>query len=151
MEVVSLSGTSGGAVCAALLWFALEKNDAPVWGRLMDFWKDNTAQSWVEQAFNQLVVGSIRLANRGLLPTLQLSPASPLVRTITAAATIGQRQTFRDFRALLESHIDFDEIEAWGPRCKAPILIIGAANVSTGRLTKFISLHQSVRVEHLLA
>ncbi len=150
-EIVSISGTSGGAVCAALLWFALEKTETPVWGRLMDFWKDNTAQSWLEQAFNQLVVGSIRLANRGLLPTLQLSPASPLVRTITAAATIGQREAFRDFCALLESHIDFNEIEGWGPRTKPPILMIGAANVSTGRLTKFISLHQPIRVEHILA
>lgn len=150
-EIVSISGTSGGAVCAALLWFALEKNETPPWDRLMGFWKDNTAQSWLEQAFNQLVVGSMRLANRGLLPTLQLSPALPLVRTMTTAATIGQRETFRDFRALLESHIDFNEIESWGPRTKPPILMIGAANVSTGKLTKFISFHQPIRVEHILA
>ena len=58
-EIVSISGTSGGAICAALVWFALEKNEAPVWGRLIDFWQDNTAQTWLEQAFNQLVVASI--------------------------------------------------------------------------------------------
>jgi NTE family protein len=29
--------------------------------------------------------------------------------------------------------------------------MIGASNVTTGKLTKFISLHQPVRVEHLLA
>jgi NTE family protein len=73
-DLVSISGASGGAVCAALLWFALEKNETPTWGRLMGFWRDNTAQRWLEQAFNQLVVGSIRLANRGLLPTPTAQP-----------------------------------------------------------------------------
>ena len=52
-EVVSISGTSGGAVCAALLWFAFEKGERPLAGRLMAFWKDNTAQGWLEQVFNQ--------------------------------------------------------------------------------------------------
>jgi NTE family protein len=28
-ELVSISGTSGGAVCAALLWFAFEKDEDP--------------------------------------------------------------------------------------------------------------------------
>src|SRR5689334_1140173 len=44
-ELVSISGTSGGAVCAALVWFASEKDERPVWGRLMRFWEDNTAQN----------------------------------------------------------------------------------------------------------
>jgi NTE family protein len=150
-EVVSLSGTSGGAICAALLWFAFEKDESPLWGRLMDFWKDNTAQGWLEQIFNHFVVGSIRMVNRGLLPTLQLSPSSSLMQTMTTAATIGHRENFRDFRALLESHIDFNEIDSWGPRVKRPVLMIGAANVSTGKMTKFISLHRAIRVEHILA
>jgi NTE family protein len=118
-EIVSISGTSGGAICAALVWFALEKNEAPVWGRLMEFWQDNTAQSWLEQAFNQFVVSSIRLVNRGLLPTFQLSPALPFVKTVIAAATVGQREVFWNLRALLQSHIDFDEIRPGG---RGPIL-----------------------------
>ena len=89
-EVVSISGTSGGAICAALLWFAFEKDESPPWGRLMAFWKDNTAQCWLEQIFNHFVVGSIRMVNRGLLPTLQLSPSSSLVQTMTTAAMIGR-------------------------------------------------------------
>lgn len=150
-EIVSISGTSGGAVCAALVWFALEKGENPIWGRLMAFWKDNTAQGCLEQAFNHFVVGSLRMANTGLLPMLQLSPSSPFLQMVTAVATIGHREKFKNFRTLLESHIDFDEVESWGPRAKRPILIIGAANVSTGKLTKFISLHQPIRAEHILA
>lgn len=150
-DVVSISGTSGGAICAALVWFAFEKDEDPLWGRLMNFWKDNTAQGWLEHTFNQLVVESIRLANRGLVPTMQVSPSSPMVQAMMGVATIGQRENFKDFRALLQSHIDFDEIAAWGPRKKRPILMIGAANVSTGKLTKFISASQPIRVEHILA
>jgi NTE family protein len=150
-EVVSISGTSGGAVCAALVWFALEKDERPVWGRLMNFWRENTAQGWLEQLFNQFVIGSIRMVNVGVLPTLQLSPSSPMLRTAIQMATLGHRETFRSFRALLESHIDFAEVASWGPRTKRPILMIGAANVSTGKLTKFISLHAPIRVEHILA
>ena len=150
-EVVSISGTSGGAVCAALVWFALEKGETPPWERLLRFWKDNTAQSWTERIFNDSVVTTIRMANLGLFPTFQISPSSPFLQTMTAMATVGHRETFRDFRALLESHIDFAEVASWGPRTKRPILMIGAANVTTGRLTKFISLHQRIRAEHILA
>jgi NTE family protein len=150
-EVVSISGTSGGAICAALVWFAFEKGENPSWERLMAFWKDNTAQNWLEQTFNQLMVDSIRMVNSGLFPTFQISPASPVVQTMAAVATTGHRETFRNFRALLETHMDFTEIASWGPRAKRPVLMIGAANVTTGKLTKFISLHEPIRAEHILA
>jgi len=150
-EIVSISGTSGGAVCAALLWFGSEKDERPVWRRLIDFWHDNTAQSWLEQSFNLFVVGSLRMANIGLIPTLQLSPASPLIQSAGTVATLGHRENFRNFRSLLETHLDFDEIASWGPRVKRPILMIGAANVTTGKLTKFISIREPIRVEHILA
>jgi NTE family protein len=150
-EVVSISGTSGGAICAALLWFAFEKGEHPVCGRLMNFWKDNSAQGFLEQTFNHMVVSTLRMANVGLFPVFQLSPSSPLVQTMAAITTYGHRETFRNFRALLESHIDFAEIASWGPRTKRPILMIGAANVTTGKLTKFISLHEPIRAEHILA
>jgi NTE family protein len=150
-EIVSISGTSGGAVCATLAWYALEKDETPAWSRLMAFWQANTAQNWLEYAFNSFLVGSLRMVNRGLLPTLQLSPSSPLLQNMMSVATIGHREVFRDFRRLLESHIDFEEIASWGPRRKRPILMIGAANVTTGKLTKFISFHHPIRVEHILA
>jgi NTE family protein len=150
-ELVSISGTSGGAICAALIWFAFEKGENPLWGRLLEFWKDNTAQGWLEQAFNQFVVSSLRLVNMGRLPTMQLSPSSPLLQSVVGIATMGHRESFRNFRSLLEAHLDFEEIASWGPRKTPPILMIGAANVTTGKLTKFISRQQPIRVEHILA
>ncbi len=150
-EIVSISGTSGGAICATLVWYAFERGEEPVWGRLMQFWRDNSAQSWAEQSFNQFVVESLRMSNSGLLASFAFSPASPLVRTMADIAMMGQREVFRSFPTLLRSHIDFDEVASWGPREKRPILILGAANVNTGRLAKFISSKEPIRMEHILA
>ncbi len=150
-EVVSISGTSGGAICAALVWYAFEKDEDPVWGRLMRFWEDNSAQGWAEQSFNQFVVESLRMSNSGLLPTMAFSPSSPLMQAMAGLVTAGHREVFRNFPALLQSHIDFDEIASWGPRAKRPVLILGAANVTTGKLAKFISAREPIRMEHILA
>jgi NTE family protein len=150
-EIVSISGTSGGAVCAALLWYALEKNEDPAWTRLTAFWKDNTAQTWMEELSNRLVVDSIRMINSGILPTLQLSPASPVVQAMVDIVTMTHRMNFRSFESLLRTHIDFDEVQSWGPRQQRPVLMIGAANIVTGKLAKFISNREPIRMEHILA
>jgi NTE family protein len=42
-NIVSISGTSGGAICGFMLWYALKKGEKPVWKRSFDFWDDNTA------------------------------------------------------------------------------------------------------------
>jgi NTE family protein len=150
-DVVGISGTSGGAVCATLLWYAFMKGERPVWERMMSFWKENTAQGPVEHAINRFIVESVRLVNAGMMPTLQLSPSSPALQSMTAFMTAGQRQGFADFRGLLESHIDFAEIASWGPRAERPVLILGAANVTSGALAKFVSSKEAICVEHILA
>ena len=70
-DPVSISGTSGGAVCAALIWYSFWKGDKPRWKRLIDFWKDNEAQDWGEQAFNEAIVSYLRVVNSGLFPAFQ--------------------------------------------------------------------------------
>jgi NTE family protein len=150
-EIVSMSGTSGGAVCAVLVWHALERGDHQPWRQLMDFWQDNSAKGWAEIAFNQLLVDSVRMINSGLLPTFQLSPSSVASRSLMQFTTMGLRENFTSFQTLLETHVDFAEIASWGPRAKRPILMVGAANVTTGMLTKFISNREPIRVEHVLA
>jgi NTE family protein len=150
-EIVSISGTSGGAVCAALVWYAFERDEDPPWRRLVDFWQDNSAKGWAEMAFNQVLVDSVRMINSGLLPTFQLSPSSTVAQSIMQFATTGLRERFTNFQALLEAHINFAEIASWGPRAKRPVLVVGAANVITGMLTKFISNREPIRVEHVLA
>lgn len=150
-ELVGISGTSGGAVCATLVWYAALKGEQPMWQRLMDFWNENTAQGPVEHAINQFVVQSVRMVNAGVMPTLQLSPSSPVMKTMMDFMTAGQRKGFSDFRGLLETHIDFAEIASWGPRAARPVLIVGAANVTSGALAKFVSRNEPIQVEHILA
>jgi NTE family protein len=150
-NIVGISGTSGGAVCATLIWYAAMKGEQPMWRRLMDFWQENTAQGPVEHAINQFIVESVRMVNAGMLPTFNLSPSSPVMRSMAEFLSLGQRKGFADFRGLLETHIDFAEIASWGARKEGPVLIIGAANVTTGALAKFISRNEPIRVEHILA
>ncbi|MBV8393100.1 MAG: patatin-like phospholipase family protein [Alphaproteobacteria bacterium] len=150
-EVVGISGTSGGALCASLLWYSFMRGEQPIWTRMMEFWKENTAQGPLEHAINEFVVQSLRLANSGMLPVFQVSPSSPVMQAASAMMTMGQRTGFADFRGLIESHIDFSEIASWGPRPQPPVLILGAANVNSGALAKFVSSKETIRVEHILA
>jgi len=67
VNIVSLSGTSGGAICAFLIWYALRKGDDCVWKRLLDFWEDNCAQTHQGEVrnffgqFEQIGVNGVRL------------------------------------------------------------------------------------------
>lgn len=150
-DIVSLSGTSGGAICATLAWYALIKDDEQPWRRLYDFWHENAARSPAERAFNQYIVESMRMTNSGRLPSLSVSPSSPVMKIMMQQATRNLRPLFTDFRGLLEKHIDFAELAGWGPRDQRPVLMMGAVNVLTGRLAKFCSLREAIRVEHILS
>jgi NTE family protein len=55
-QVSGLSGTSGGAVCALLAWYALLDDDPVGAGRLLDrFWADNSARGPAEMLANNWV------------------------------------------------------------------------------------------------
>jgi NTE family protein len=151
VEVVAISGTSGGSVCAALLWYSYWKGERPVWERLIAFWQDNTAQGFAEQQFNRVLIESLRAVNRGLLPMFQVSPSSPVMQAILPLMTAGSRRVFTEFPELLRKYIDFAEVAAWGARAGPPVLIIGAANVNTGQLVKFSTAREPLRIEHILA
>ena len=150
-EFVGISGTSGGALCATLVWYALRRGEQPIWRRLIEFWRDNTAQSGPERMINNAIIDWLRMVNRGMLPMFQTSPASPLVQAMSELAMVGQRREFADFPALLRKHIDFDELASWGPQPTAPVLVIGAASVLSGQLRKFNSSKEAIRIEHILA
>ena len=150
-NIVSLSGTSGGSICAALAWYALAKKDREPWRRIIDFWHENTAQSPAEQAFNQFLIESLRNVSKGHVPQFNLSPSSPLMTAMFGAATAGMRPRFTDLRTLLEAHLDFGELKRWGALEKGPALLIGAADILTGQLVKFSSRASAIHVEHILA
>jgi NTE family protein len=151
INIVSLSGTSGGAICAFLIWYALRKGDDYIWKRLIAFWEDNTAQTYQERSFNDFVIKTLESTSQGLIPQYNLSPSSPLVKTWFSFATQGFRRRFTDFKELLATHIDFSEVTAWGAQPEPPILILGSCNILTGRLHKFNSYLEPMRIEHLLA
>lgn len=150
-EIVSLSGTSGGALGAVLTWYSMRKGDTTVAKRLTDFWQDNTAQSYQEQLFNDFAIKTLEYTSKGLLPQFNLSPASPLLKNWMSVATLGLRSRFTNFQELLETHIDFQEIASWGPQPEAPVLLLGASNILTGKLWMFNSAKEAIKVEHVLS
>jgi len=150
-QVVSLSGTSGGALCAMLIWYALFKGDDYVPSRLLKFWVDNTAQTDAELQFNHYLVESLRATNKGQLPQFNISPYSPMLQAMLSLSSSQLRPTFTDLRALLQQHIDFAELAAAGAQPELPALLIGAAEILTGRMAKFNSREEAIRLEHLLA
>jgi NTE family protein len=149
-EIVSLSGTSGGALGAALVWYAIKKGENPV-RRLLEFWQDNTAQTKQERLFNDFTIKTLEYTSKGILPQFNTSPASPKLKQWMSFATTGLRSRFTNFQELLEAHIDFQEIAAWGPQPESPVLILGAVNILTGKLWMFDSAREPIRVEHILA
>ena len=150
-ELVSISGTSGGSICATLTWYALMHGDEKPWERMYDFWRENSASSEGEKLFNRMLLQSMRLANAGRIPSLSLSPTNPIAKMMLDASTIGLRPLFTDFEGLLKKHIDFAKLKKWGARPDDVALMIGAVNVLTGKLAKFCSALEPIRVEHILA
>ncbi len=150
-EIVSLSGTSGGAIAAAVTWYALKKGDQPVQKRLIDFWQDNTAKTPQELFFNAFAIKALELTSKGILPQFNVGPTSPVLKSWMAFATLGLRSRFTNFQELLEAHINFQEIASWGVQPEPPILLLGASNILTGKLWMFNSSREPIKVEHILA
>jgi NTE family protein len=150
-DIVSLSGTSGGAICAFFIWYALKRGDEVVWKRLLDFWEDNTAQSVQERFFNDLAIKTMELANTGQIPKYNFSPSSVLFQTWFHFISQSLRSRFTDLREMLEAHINFSELSVWGAQPKPPILILGACNILSGKLQKFSSYREPINIDHLLA
>jgi NTE family protein len=150
-DIVSLSGTSGGAICATLAWYALIKGDAKPWERLYAFWQDNMASTPAECALNQATLQALRMTGQGLLPTFNTSPSSLLMQSAMEAIARNLRPHYTDFRGLLEKHIDFAELAKRGAREDGPILLMGAVDTLSGRLAKFCSRIEPIRVEHILS
>ncbi|WP_267641349.1 patatin-like phospholipase family protein [Haloarchaeobius amylolyticus] len=124
-EVVGLSGTSGGAVCATAAWYGLLSDEHTPQGLLDDIWADLTADSVADRFVNDWVVMSSAVETSGF-PTARISPyQNPMARA-------GQRQ----FQRLLERHIDFDRLPDLATD-DAPRLAVGTVNVTAGEFETF--------------
>jgi len=150
-DIVTLTGTSGGAICATLAWFGLRRGEARPWERLEAFWADNTAQTPLERAFNDGIVETLRTVSRGHLPVFQTSPSMPMMQLMTQAMTAGLRRGFTDLNLLLETHIDFAEAASWGASPALPNLLLGAVNIRSGQLRVFASRNEAITAAHVRA
>ena len=138
-EVVGLSGTSGGAVCALLAWSALLEGDPPAAGRLLEaFWADNSATTPLEQLVNAWVVWAARLENLVVLPAV--SPYD----------TYGSVTALEEFRRMLERRVDFGRFAAQ-PDGAGPMLLLGAVDVLSGEFKAFNSRRDRITADMVLA
>lgn len=134
-DVVGLSGTSGGAVCALLAWTALRDGDRHKARALLDaFWADNSASTPIDMAANAWLMWAATLQSTGWLPSV-----SPYDLPVDG---LGQ------FRDLLKRRVDFDAITA-DP--DGPLLVVGAVDVLTGRFRAFHSGHERITADMILA
>lgn len=136
VEVVALSGTSGGAMCAALAWDGLVRGDARLAGeKLRRFWEAIAASEPWDQVLNQALLSLVTLQNFMALPEV-----SPYV-----LPPWGEDR----FRDILNQHFNFEELRELARRPGAPVLHIGAVEVLTGHFEVFTG--EDLRVESLLA
>jgi NTE family protein len=138
-EIVGLSGTSGGAICALLAWYGLRDGDADHARRLLDgFWAANAASSPLDQAANAWTVWAAALQGVGMLPAV--SPYD-----VPGAHLAGET-----LRRLLERDVDFATIDA-DPDGRRPLLLLGAVDVRTGAFRAFHSRRERITADMVLA
>jgi len=153
-DIVGLSGTSGGAVCATTAWYGLLKlakgSTEKPYKWLVDFWtKGNAANSIWEEAVNSWIIQSICLQDKGLVPTTAASPYNSdwILNLMTA---ISPRKEYFDFKALLEEFIPFEDIKRI-VEPDSPQLILGACDVLSGDFKDFNSHRGEINVEAIMA
>ena len=130
---MAFSGTSGGAVCALLAWYALiehGKGEAGPReaGHLLDkFWvEDNAAKDPPERLLNDWLIGWLRW------------------QKMTGLLVEGSPNAFSDYwqdrlRQALKENVPFGEINEELVKPSSPRLFVGAVNVLTGEFGVFTS------------
>ena len=156
-RVSGLSGTSGGAVCAALAWYGMAAGGADVERasrdaaqRLDAFWSDNAAALWWEKWWNEaLQWGAIAPFEPKWSPY-----AIPVQEMADLAATVrerlglpGPRREFVDLAALLEAHAPRLDRVAFGD----VLLLLGAVDVGSGAFKAFSSRRGEISADAVLA
>lgn len=154
-RIVGLSGTSGGAVTAALAWVGLLKqaqgDPTPVSDRILAFWEDMTAKSPPEIVLDNTCVQLIRLFESGFMPGLVSSPSSVAYQLWSKmVSTLLARPEFTDLRTVLTKHLDFESLPGL-VEADSTVLLVGAADVLEGSFKIFSSANHEISPEALLA
>jgi NTE family protein len=123
-EVVALSGTSGGAICAALAWDGFVRGDPKrAVRKLQEFWDSIAASELWDQLLNQTLMTVMSLRDLMVLP--EVSPYH--------VPTVAEER----FRHILNEHFNFAELRALARKPGAPSLEIGAVEVLSGHFELF--------------
>lgn len=152
-QLVGLSGTSGGGICAIATWYGLLKaaqgSTEPPYQALVNFWKDNSADSAWEQSWNSWTLQTLRWQAAGLLPSLETTPYNS-EWIVNACKAWAPRPEYFDLQALLEKHIHFQEIPTLQQAC-SPRLLLGAVDILSGTFRTFDSKREAINVHMVLA
>ncbi|MBA2409118.1 MAG: patatin-like phospholipase family protein [Gammaproteobacteria bacterium] len=137
-EIVALSGTSGGAICALLAWYVLLTYDIDKALSLLDsFWRANSTHAPWDKFLNTCLLQATRFfANIGGVPLV--SPKYLPTRGLD------------QFRGMLEEHVDFDGLDKL-VMSDSPLLLLGAADVLSGEFKAFSSRRDKITVDMILA
>ena len=136
-DVVGISGTSGGAICALLAWYGLGSAEPGMPGKLLDaFWADNSATGPYEQVLNSWIVWGASLQD-----VVTLAAVSPYANPFEPAAVA-------ELTSMLQARVDFDALPV-GDR--HPMLLVGAVDVLSGEFRAFNSRRDRITVETILA
>jgi NTE family protein len=139
-EVVGLSGTSGGAVCALLAWHNLLRGDAAGAAEALDaFWRDNSATAPHEQIINSWVLWASSLQNFITMPVV-----SPYYDNYFSVSAL------EEFKRMLERRVDFAKV-GLQPEDSYPVLLVGAVDVLSGEFRAFNSRRDRITSETILA
>jgi NTE family protein len=139
-EVVGLSGTSGGAVCALLAWHNLLRGDAAGAAEALDaFWRDNSATAPHEQIVNSWVLWASSLQNFITMPVV-----SPYYDNYFSVSAL------EEFKGMLERRVDFAKV-GLQPEDSYPVLLVGAVDVLSGEFRAFNSRRDRITSETILA
>jgi NTE family protein len=154
-KIVGLSGTSGGALTAALarkgLLLRARGDRTPIEDRIIACWRDLSAQTPREVLLDGICTQMLRLAEHGLLPTIASSPSSVQFRLWARATSLMVgRQEFTDLRALLVKHIDFGALPTLVD-AESPTLLLGAGDILEGSFKIFSSALREISIDAVLA
>jgi NTE family protein len=147
-ELVGLSGTSAGALCALMAWLGLAPTNArpgserDAIDKLNDFWDGFVARTPAEKVLNFISFFALRSQEAELLgvkaPLLGLSPFSLIAKGVTAGLPLlGVRKQYFEFTDLLaEACPEFDDVKWSEVKTR---LLLGASEIVNGFETVFDS------------
>ena len=154
-ELMGLSGTSAGALCALMVWYGLNSPGGSPGNaiiQLENFWNDFLARPGAETVLDRLTYGALCVEESevpwlGLYaPIFGLNPRGAIYRAFARLLpSLSVRQNYFDLNALLEAHCP--NIDA-AIRKASTRLLIGATEVVNGFETVFDSAATTPEVEY---